>query len=576
MNFLKQLLIVGLLFMTLNGFSQKNYNEKPEARNERMKWWQEARFGMFIHWGVYAIPARGEWVMNKEKISVPSYAEYVHQFNPVNYNAEEWVQTAKKAGMKYIVITAKHHDGFALWGTKYSKWNVVDATPNGKDLLRPLAEACQREGIRLGFYYSQAQDWLNGGSARNGKWDPLQERPMNDYIDSVAVPQVRELLTAYGKGTPALLWWDTPDEITQESAQKFANAVQELAPTIIMNGRLGGNISGDFDSPEGFIPASKPSAMDWETCMTMNRSWGFNKNDEDWKSSKTLIRQLCDIASKGGNYILNIGPKADGQFPKASMIALKEMGEWMNVNNAAIYGTQASPFPYPMPWGNVTRKDNTLYLMIFNWPEKGKLEVPLLNTVIHSSMLDKPTLALKVVQHAGGFTIQLPKTAPKTAVTVVAVEIFETPKIGKLPPRPRGPVIPQTEDGSIHLAANDADIQGPHIGFNNNMIVGWSDPNSSATWRADIKKPGRFRVSMNYAVPLAWAGSTLKIKCEKDAFVFNVEATKSFHDYETRVIGELQIDKKGEVELLFEMIKIFAGGSVGNLRSIELFPIKNQ
>jgi len=575
MTKLKSIAITSLIIITLNGFSQQHKFETPEARDERLEWWREARFGMFIHWGVYAIPGRGEWVMNTEKIPVAKYAEIVGQFNPINYKADEWVNAAKNAGMKYIVVTAKHHDGFALFETKSSPWNVVDATPYGKDLLRPLADACQREGIRLGFYYSQAQDWLNGGSARNGKWDALQERSFDEYLDKVALPQVQELLTAYGQDIPAIIWWDTPDEITPQSAGKFADMVHELAPSIIMNGRLGGDIEGDFDSPEGFIPAAKPGNQDWETCMTMNHSWGYSQSDNDWKSSTTLIRQLCDLASKGGNYMLNIGPKPDGTFPEQSITALQGIGDWMHVNSPAIYGTQASPFPYAMPWGNVTQKGDVLYLLVFNWPKSGKLQVPLRNQVTRAWSLNNPKASLIMKHDTGSFIVNLPSIVPDSAVSVFAVKILGEPLIGDLPPRPRGPVIPQTEDGTIILRAGDADIQGPHIGFSKSMIVGWSDTDSFAAWRIYIKNSGKFRVSMNYAVPVGWAGSTLSLTCENKTIHFNVEPTNSFDDYETRTIGEIEILKKGEVELLFKMIKIFSGGSVGNLRSIELFPIND-
>ena len=347
------------------------------------------------------------------------YAEFVAQFNPVQYDADEWVRIAKDAGMKYIVITAKHHDGFALFGTQASKWNVVDATPYRRDLLQPLADACRREGIRLGFYYSQAQDWLNGGSARNiatgvaenGKWDPLQKREMDDYVEKVALPQVRELLTKYGEGVPAVLWWDTPDEFTPQHARKLSSTVKSLAPNSFMNARMGGGVRGDFDSTEGVVPASSLGG-DWETCMTMNDSWGYNANDQNWKSSKILIQQLCDVVAKGGNYLLNVGPMANGLFPEQSVSALQEMGRWMKVNSPAIYGTQASPFPYMLPWGTATRKGNRLYLMVFDWPADGRIEVPLRNTATNARILADPKQPLTIEAHPGKFVVSGRKQPP--------------------------------------------------------------------------------------------------------------------------------------------------------------------
>ncbi len=223
-------------------------NETPAQRDARMGWWRDARFGMFIHWGVYSVPAGtydgeqipgiGEWIMCTGKIPMTNYQAFAKEYNPVKYNPDDWVRLARQAGMKYIVITAKHHDGFANFATKASPWNIVDATPYGKDVLKPLAAACRKYGLKLGFYYSQAQDWNNGGSECSGSWDPAQKHDMNEYIDKIAVPQVKELLSNYGK-FPAVLWWDTPCDMTKENADKLI-ALLKLKPGIIHNNRLDG------------------------------------------------------------------------------------------------------------------------------------------------------------------------------------------------------------------------------------------------------------------------------------------------------------------------------------------------
>ncbi|HVW59106.1 MAG TPA: alpha-L-fucosidase, partial [Puia sp.] len=368
---MKKLLIAILFF-------QQAVSAQTLSHDERMAWWREARFGMFIHWGVYALPAGtwqghqvghgGEWIMNRGKISVAGYQQMARQFNPVKYNPEAWVKMAKDAGMRYIVITAKHHDGFALFKTSASKWNVVDATAYGKDLLKPLVAACRKYGIRLGFYYSQAQDWnnLGGAAARkvasegwpnpdsaridaytlahSGHWDPAQTTDsMADYIDKVAVPQVRELLTNYGD--VAVLWWDTPTNMTDAFAEKL-QAQLSLQPKIITNDRLKRpDFPGDYKTPEQKIPnLADLDGKDWETCMTMNGTWGYKSYDNKWKTPTTLIHNLVDIASKGGNYLLNVGPTAEGEFPQGSIDDLKAIGAWMKVNSEAIYGTKASPF----------------------------------------------------------------------------------------------------------------------------------------------------------------------------------------------------------------------------------------
>jgi alpha-L-fucosidase len=274
--------------------------------------------------------------MNRGKIPVARYAEYTKEFNPVKFDAAAWVRIAKAAGMKYIVITSKHHDGFAMFHSATSPYNIYDATPFKRDPLAELAAACKQEGIRLGFYYSQAQDWHHpGGAASGGHWDPAQDGDMTEYIKNIAVPQVKEILTKYGDDVPAVLWWDTPHNMTPERAAMLADLLA-LKPGIITNNRLGGGYKGDTETPEQHIPATGYPGRDWETCMTMNDTWGFKSYDNNWKPTQTLIRNLCDIASKGGNYLLNVGPTSEGEIPAPSVERLAEVGKWMQVNGAAI------------------------------------------------------------------------------------------------------------------------------------------------------------------------------------------------------------------------------------------------
>jgi alpha-L-fucosidase len=354
---------------------------------DKMEWWKEAKFGMFIHWGIFSVPAGeyngkeidgyAEWLMNNAKVPVTEYEKYAAQFNPTDFDADSWVKLAKEAGMKYIVITSKHHDGFAMFDSKVSTYDIIDATPFKTDVIKEMAEACKKHNMPFGLYYSQAQDWyVPGGAAMGGQWDAAQQGSMDEYLDKVAVPQVSEILNNYGD--IKILWWDTPTDMTPERAAKF---MPELVkhPNLICNNRLGGDVDGDLDTPEQFIPATGIPGKNWESCMTMNDSWGFKTNDHNWKSAEMLVRNLIDIVSKGGNYLLNVGPTRMGIIPDPSIERLKEVGSWMNTNKEAIYGTTASPFK-KLDWGRCTVKNDgdktLLYLHIFEFPENETLLVP--------------------------------------------------------------------------------------------------------------------------------------------------------------------------------------------------------
>jgi alpha-L-fucosidase len=404
--------------------------ESKAARDKRMAWWREAKFGMFIHWGLYAIPAGewngkqvggiGEWIMHNARIPVSQYQQLARQFNPVKFDADEWVMLAKDAGMKYMVITSKHHDGFAMFGSKASKYNIVDATPFKRDPLKELAAACKKHGIKLGFYYSQAQDWAHPGGAGNN-WDREMPRvSMEQYIREKAAPQVRELLTSYGD--VAILWWDTPANMTRQRADMLRPLVK-LQPNIITNNRLGGGSGGDYDTPEQRIPASAKPGQDWETCMTMNNTWGFKKYDNNWKSTADLIHKLADIAGKGGNFLLNVGPTAEGVIPEPSVKHLREMGRWMKVNGESIYGTTAGPLE-ALPWGVCTAKPGRLYLHVFNWPADKRLAVPGLTAVSKAYLLaDAGRKALIVKQEAKSAVVGVPENAPDPHDSVIVLEL---------------------------------------------------------------------------------------------------------------------------------------------------------
>jgi alpha-L-fucosidase len=416
--------------------------ETKEHRDVRMAWWRDAKFGIFIHWSLSSVHAGvlygkdvtsdGAWGMLTAKMPVAEYAKLADSFNPTKFDATAWAELAQQAGAKYVVLTAKHHDGFAMFASKASPFNIVDATPYKKDTSLLLAEACRKEGLKFGFYYSHAQDWHHpGGGVKDnegfkGHWDKAQDGDMTEYIKKVAAPQVKELLTNYGKID--VFWWDTAYQMTAEKAD-LLHPLLKLQPGIIANDRLvwdpivkvRPDLAGDVRTAEQHVPERGYPGRDWEVCMTMNDTWGYKRNDHHWKSTETLLRILIDVVSKGGNYLLNIGPTSEGTIPPESVACLQQIGKWMAVNGEAIYGTKASPFEHVPAWGRATTKPGKVYLFVFDWPEDGRLDVPLTNPVAKAYLLARPDEPLLVAQDST-VHVSLPPSAPDPIASVIVLE----------------------------------------------------------------------------------------------------------------------------------------------------------
>lgn len=440
--------------------------EIVSADDVRMAWWREAKFGLFIHWGVYAVPAGkygeninyGEWIMHSAKIPSAEYKEYASLFNPIKYDPEAWVKVARDAGMRYIVITSKHHDGFALYPSDVTDWDVADATPYGKDLLGPLVDEAKKAGLKMGFYYSQAQDWNHPGGAKSrfqegDGWDEAHKGDFDTYLENIALPQAKELLSRYPLD---IFWWDTPTWMNEERTRPFVETLK-VRPDIITNNRLG--VEGDTKTPEQFVPVTGHEG-DWETCMTMNRHWGYNAYDDDWKSSEELIHKLIEICSKGGNFLLNVGPTAEGEFPQPCIERLQDMGAWLKVNGEAIYGTTAGPFNY-LSWGAATRKGDLLYLHVTDWPENGKLHVPLSSDVGSATLLVQPDEKLSIKAERERIVIDLPAEAPDPVASVIILKLDEEPVA--MPLASKGKSITASSEQPEHPATHAVDGSGHHV-----------------------------------------------------------------------------------------------------------------
>lgn len=429
------------IFLLLFQYSCKQTpsEEKMLSDDQRMEWWQEARFGMFIHWGIYSIPAgfykgeeqtnSAEWIMNKGTIPIAEYEKFAEEFNPTQFNAKEFVGLAREAGMKYMVITAKHHDGFSMFDSECSPYNIVDATPFGRDVLKELASECRKQGIKFGFYYSQAQDWHHPGGIGNN-WDNSIKRVSSDeYILKKVIPEVRQLLSDYGP--IAIFWWDTPRKMSKAIVDSLYHMTTTLQPGIITNDRLGEEYPGDHATYERRIPLKAPGDVYWEVCMPISSSWGYRSDDQNFKSIPTLIRNLVDIASKGGNYLLNVSPTAQGTLMPQALENLRAMGQWMDKNSESIYGTQASPCIQP-DWGRITMKTKdekaTLYLNVFDWENGGKLLVQLENEVEACYLLTDKRRVFTTETVGNGITVNLTGEAPDSVSSVIVLNLSGMPK----------------------------------------------------------------------------------------------------------------------------------------------------
>jgi alpha-L-fucosidase len=482
--------------------------ETPAQHAEKMQWWNDARFGMFVHWGVYAATGgefRGsfpewsaEWMMCKGRISIADYkTDNVDQFNPTQFDAQMFVRLAKEAGMKYIVITAKHHDGLSMFHSKASSYNVVEATPFKRDVMKELALACAEEGIRFGFYYSQCQDWHHPGGMGND-WDATLERvSFDEYVEDKAAPEIKQLLTEYGP--ISIFWWDTPREMSKEAFDAL-HSCTDLQPGIIINDRLGKDYAGDHKTFERRIPRKAPVGVDWEVCMPISGSWGYKKTDKEFKSAETLIRNLCDIASKGGNYLLNVSPTDEGTLLSQATERLKAMGQWMKVNSESIYGTTASPFG-TLDWGRCTKKEyargTTLYFHVFDWPVDGNLLIPGLRGRVGQAYLMDGWKSLDVRAVDAGVVVTVPSEAPDDISSVVVVKMVGALEIEETLPQPNqeGSLVLSVDVAYLHNNEGSEDLrlqEGQRGGAS--YLTGWSDEEAWAEWAFEISRPGCYEV----------------------------------------------------------------------------------
>jgi alpha-L-fucosidase len=566
--------------------------ETAEQHDARMAWWREARFGMFVHWGLYSVaegewngkaaPGAAEWILNDMQIPLSQYARLVPRFNPVNFNAREWVRAARESGMKYIVVTTKHHEGFGMYRSSLTDW-CVNSTPWQRDPLKELAEACEAADIKLGFYYS-IMDWHHPDYVPRKPWNDLASNaPDFDKYVGFMKGQLKELLTGYGP--IGVLWFDGQWENTwtYDRGADLYGFVRGLQPNLIVNNRVnteaplttGQRAIGDYRTPEQTIPsAGFGPGMDWETCMTINNTWGFKKNDNDWKPARILVRNLVDCASKGGNYLLNVGPTAEGAIPKASLERLKEVGRWMTTNGEGIYGTTASPFKRPLSWGRCTVKTNSLgsilYLHVFDWPADGELLLPgLQNSASSATLLDAPeNKPMRAVRSENSLLVSLPKTALDSLCPTIKLCLEGPLEI-------RSVALVQNPNGSIALPAGDARLHGSTFQYESGGLLDnigyWTTPEDWVDWEFQIKRPGKFALSAELA---SMANGLFEVSLAGQTVRCTTPNTGSYFNFITVKLGVIEIKSEGQATLAVRPIK--QGWQPMNLKAIRLDPLPRQ
>jgi alpha-L-fucosidase len=501
------------LFITMLLYScqtkDKNKQEKDKTPLEKF---QDMKFGMFIHWGLYAVPAGewkgeyvrgiGEWIMQRKKIPVAEYEKLALQFNPVKFNADEWSKLAEDAGMKYMVITSKHHDGFAMYRSKVSDYNIVDRTPFGRDPMKELAEANAKRGIKFGFYYSQAQDWHEANAAGND-WDFPAERDPKPYVEGKALPQVEELLDNYGP--LALIWFDTPRLLTQEQALSLKNKVKEKQPGCLVNNRIGFNLGDYYQMGDNAIPTMVYDWKAWEIPATLNDTWGYKKMDDNWKDPADLIYKLTDIVSKGGNYLLNVGPTAEGVIPEKSQEILRTIGKWLKVNGEAIYGTGHTPFFNTGIVWKCTTKPGMLYFHILNWPGTS-LVIDGLESKVKKAIFLANREPVKFSQKDNKLILTLPRQPIDIYNTVIAASIKD--EVALITPG----MAFNAPQKTIELYSLNARIGGEETRYDKNSqsasnFIITESPRNELLWYHYAHEPGNFSISIEYACPEDKAGS---------------------------------------------------------------------
>jgi len=548
----------------------------------KAKLFDEGNFGMFIHWGLFSnlggvwegktYYGIGEWLMNKRVADIPpkDYMAAAKDFNPTEFDAKAIAKLAKDAGMKYIIITSKHHEGFAMFDSKASDFNIVDATPFGRDPMNELSEACRELGLGFGFYYSHNQDWTAPGGGRGPETDENGNKvSFKEYFYNKCKPQVKEICTNYGQID--FVWFDTPGDMPKEYVVELANMVRELQPKAMMCSRVGYGM-GDYASIGDMEVPTRNVAGLWETCDTNNDSWSYAWYDNNFKSPKVILARLIETVGRGGSYLFNVGPNAQGTVPSIGAEFLEEAGIWLKKYPQVVYGAGRSPWGYALPWGDVTTKDNKLFLAVFNWPKDGKLYLPGLSAKIKKiNLLDgKKKCKLKYKMENGWHVIDVPFETPKDLIVVIEVEIDKDEKPSV---KTNLGIYPNTDVRLLTEFGKATNAEQKNVRWmekfdewkHANQASNW-EKNGEVTWEINVQKPGYYYLDVEHKGDgrLVWKTTT-----DEGVMVQNQQAATNKYDY--RRMGIIEFKTSGNHIIKTSLVE--GNPKTSSLKSIVFRPI---
>lgn len=601
---MKKLLIITLSICILScNSSEKKTEEKIGFENPEMdEMWgnqkdiktlsdspkndlfDDGNYAMFIHWGIYSNIANkwkdstyygiSEWIMNPRRANIPAgeYMAEAKNFNPINFNANEIAQLAKDAGMKYIVVTSKHHDGFAMYDSKSNDFNIVKASPFARDPMKELSKACKDLGLGFGFYYSHNQDWTfpggNGGPSSNEKGEKVG---FDYYFKHKCLPQVEEITTEYGD--IALVWFDTPGDMEKKYVEELVAVVRKNQPNALISGRAGHGLGDYLSLGDMNIPTENEEGL-WETVDVTNDSWGYAWYDENWKSPKLILKNVISTVARGGTYMLNIGPKPDGSVPTEAITFLRESGEWITKYPQIVYKAKPSPWGHALPWGDVTvTADNKLNLCVYQWPLDGKISLPgLSNDIVSANLLvNGEKQEIETSNKNGWVTFQLPAKRPEKLISVIEVELDGKPEVnttmGIDSVFPTVIPVDMAKAERCEIAEKkwmEKFGEWKHI----KQAQNWTEE-SKVTWEVDVMEPGYYQVDLNYA-----GNGRMVWRVQTDEGVMLQNEQDASHIYKFFQIGHLKFNKQGK-----HIISVsFVDGQMetASLKMIKLTPIASM